>query len=362
MSLIKQGLNFALFSFGKNKPITGPIRVHWDITELCNSRCRHCTRWKIKNAKEDLTYEECTKFIDELRETGTKAISFAGNEPLMRKDIYKIIEYANKKGFSLSLNSNGLLMNEKNCSTLVNSGVTSFIFSLDSCYKEKYDSIRGIPGAFEKILEAVKNLRNIKEKTGKKITIQATIVVNKENIEDLEKTADLCKKIGFDKIVLQPIHNIPVYFESEKKLMPQKEDLKKMAEQLEAIIKKYPSFIGVPKEYLRNFRTFLENPNALYKYRCEAGFITCDIRANGDVVPCPVGFVKMGNLKENSFKEIWFSEQSNKIRTGIKANKHPMCWFACVQPINLMAYNLSHMKLRNIFDKEFLKHAFSKLK
>jgi AdoMet-dependent heme synthase len=362
MSLIKQGVNFFLFSLGKTKPLTGPIRVHWDITELCNSRCRHCTRWKVKDSKDDLSYEECIKFIDELKEVGTLAISFAGNEPLMRKDIYKIIQYADKKGLSLSINSNGLLMNEKNCEMLVNNGMGSFIFSLDSCYKEKHDSMRGVKGAFDRILEAVIILKKIKEKTGKKITIQATIVVNKENINDLKKTVRLCKEKGFDKIVLQPIHNIPKYFESEKELMPVKKDFEKMNEQLEIIIKKYPDFIAVPKEYLRKFETFFENPSALYKYRCEAGFITCDIRANGDVVPCPVGFVKMGNLKKNSFKEIWFSEESNKIRKNIKENKHPMCWFACIQPINLMAHNIKHFKVRSILDKEFIKHAFSKLK
>jgi radical SAM protein with 4Fe4S-binding SPASM domain len=144
--------------------------------------------------------------------------------------------------------------------------------------------------------------------------------------------------------------------------MPNVDDFAKMEEQIEIIIKKYPEFIAVPKEYLRNFKTFFQNPSILFKYRCGAGFITCDVRANGDIVPCPVGFVKMGNLKKNSFKEIWYSEESNKIRENIKANKHPMCWFACVQPINLMAYNIKHLKFRNIFDKEFLKHAFSKLK
>ena len=205
MNLVKHGLNFILFSFGKTKPITGPLRIHWDITGLCNSRCRHCTRWKIKNSKEDLNYNECIKFIDDLKKVGTQAISFAGNEPLMRKDIYKIIEHACKKGFSVSLNSNGILMNEENAKKLIDIGVDNFIFSLDSCYKEKHDSMRGVPGAFDKIFSAIVILKKFQEKIGKKITIQATTVVNKENIGGLVTTVKLCKDKGFDKIVLQPI-------------------------------------------------------------------------------------------------------------------------------------------------------------
>ncbi|OGJ13045.1 hypothetical protein A3K82_03310 [Candidatus Pacearchaeota archaeon RBG_19FT_COMBO_34_9] len=362
MGLIKHALNFILFSFGKITPITGPVRVHWDITELCNSKCRHCTRWKIKNSKDDLSYRECIKFIDELKKIGTLAISFAGNEPLMRKDIYEIIEYACRKGFAISLNTNGILMSEENINRLIDNGVRSFIFSLDSRYKEKNDSIRGVKGAFEKIFAAAKIIKEIKEKTGKEITIQVTTVVNNENINDLEKTVKLCKDKGFDKIVLQPIHNIPKYFESEEELIPKEENFPEMERQINSIIEKYGNFIAVPKEYLKNFRTFFENPLSLLKYRCGASFITCDIRANGDVVPCPVGFAKMGNLRENSFREIWFSEASNKIRKNIKNNKHPLCWFACIQPINITSHNIRYLKIGKIIDKEFLKHAFSKLK
>lgn len=362
MGIIKHVLNFILFSFGKKIPITGPIRVHWDITELCNSRCRHCTRWKIKNSKDDLNYEECINFIDELKKMGTLAISFAGNEPLMRKDIYDIIEYANKKGFSISLNTNGILMNEKNTTRLIDNGMSSFIFSLDSCYKEKHDSIRGIKGAFEKIFSAVKIIKKIREESGKNITIQSTIVINKENIDDLKKIVKLCKERGFDKVILQPIHNITRYFESEEKLIPKKEDFSKMEREIKTIIKEYGDFIAVPKEYLRNFRTFFENPRSLFKYRCGAAFITCDIRPNGDVVPCPVGFIKMGNLRKNSFKEIWFSKSSNKLRENIKNNKHPICWFSCIQPINIIGHNMKYFKIGKMIDKGFLKHAFSKLK
>jgi len=362
MGLIKHAFNLLSFSFGKNNPITGPIRVHWDITELCNSKCRHCTRWKLKNSKDDLTYEECIRVIDELKEIGTLAISFAGNEPLMRKDIFDIIEYANKKGFSLSINTNGILMNEKNISRLINCGINSFIFSLDSCYKEKHNSIRGVPGSFEKIFTAVRIIKEMRGRFNKKITIQATTVVNKENLNDLEKTVELCKSSGFDKIVLQPIHNIPKYFESEKKLIPEEKDFPEMEKQIKKIIEIYKGFIAVPAEYLQNFKTFFENPSSLFKYRCGANFITCDIRANGDVVPCPVGFVTLGNLRKNSFRDIWFSKTSQSVRKNIKDNKHPICWFACIQPINIIAHNIRFLKIGKIVDKEFLKHSLSKLK
>lgn len=362
MRFIKQILNFALFSFGKITPITGPIRVHWDITELCNSKCRHCTRWKIKNSKNDLSYQECIRIINELKEIGTLSISLAGNEPLMRKDIYKIAEYAHKKGFSISMNTNGILMNKENTIKIINSGVSSFIFSVDSCYEKKHDSIRGVPGAFKKIFVAVKMIKKIRKKLRKKITIQATIVVNKENINDLEKIVALCKNKGFDKVILQPIHNIPKYFESEKKLIPKEENFSVMENQIKTILKKYGSFIAVPKEYLKNFKTFFEKPLSLLRYRCCASFITCDIRPNGDVAPCPVGFVKMGNLRNKSFKEIWFSKKSYEIRQNIKNNKHPICWFACIQPINIIGHNTKYFKISKIVDKEFLKHAISKLK
>lgn len=355
-------LNFLLFSFGKTNPVTGPIRVHWDITELCNSKCKHCIRWKLKKSKNDLSSEGAKRVIRELKEEGVKSISFAGNEPLMRKDIYGLVGYANDLGIFTSINTNGLLLNKKNAESLIKNGIGAFIFSLDSCEKKDHDYIRGVPGSFDKIFEVVKTIRELREKLNKKIDVQVTTVVNKKNVKQLFNIVKMCREKGFDKIIIQPIHHIKEHFESDKNLLLTDEGFPELEKQIEKIERDYSDFIAVPKEYLENFKTFFKTPTEIYRYRCAALFITCDIRPNGDIVPCPVGFHKLGNLKEKSFHEIWYSKEAKKLREDIKNSKHPVCWFSCIHPINLIAYNVRHLRFGKLFDINFLKHAFSKVK
>ncbi len=361
-NLTKHMLNFLLFSFGKTKPIIGPIRVHWDITELCNSRCKHCTRWKLKNSKNDLSTKEAMRVMRELKEVGVRSISFSGNEPLMRRNIYDLVKYANSLKIFTSINTNGILLNKKNTETLIRNGIGTFIFSLDSSNKKDHDFIRGVSGSFDKIFECVSLIKKIRKEDGKKVDIQVTTVANRKNVKQLYDIVKLCKEKGFDKIIIQPIHHIKKYFESEESLLLRKEDVAEMQKQIDKIKKDFEDFVAVPNQYLDNFKTFIENPNEMYKYRCTAFFITGDIRSNGDVVPCPVGFRKLGNLKEKSFKEIWYSKEATKLRLDIKNNKHPMCWFSCIQPINLIADNVKRLNIFGLLNIKFLKHAFSKIK
>ncbi|MAG78969.1 hypothetical protein CMI40_01185 [Candidatus Pacearchaeota archaeon] len=360
-SIIKHAINLILFSFGKIKPITGPIRVHWDITELCNSRCRHCTRWKLKSSKTDLSTNKVKKIIKELKYIGVKSISFAGNEPLIRKDISDLIKYTTKYGIFSSINTNGLLLNKEKTEKLIKNGVGTFIFSIDSDNEKDHDFLRGVPGSFNKTFKLVNIIRSIRKKLKKRVDIQVTTVVSKKNVNKLYEIVKLCNEKGVDKMIIQPIHFIKKYFETEKSLILTEKDIPIMQEQLTKIEKDFKDFVVVPKNYLENFKTFFNAPNKLYKYRCTAFFITADIRSNGNVIPCPVGFRKIGNLKEKSFKEIWFSKEANKLREDIKNNKHPLCWFSCIQPINLIAYDIKNFNILNLINFKFIKHALSKI-
>ena len=90
--------------------------------------------------------------------------------------------------------------------------------------------------------------------------------------------------------------------------------------------------------------------------------MTCDIRPDGSIVPCPVGFKKLDNLREKSFTEIWYSEEANKLRRDIKNNKHPMCWFSCIQPINIIAQDIRKFNVFDLINLNFIKHILSKIK
>lgn len=86
-----------------------PLLINWFITSKCQSKCLYCDYWK-SNDKETVTSENIINTIDIVHRMGARFIHFSGGEPLLRKDFVPILAHANKKGFYLSLNSNGLLV------------------------------------------------------------------------------------------------------------------------------------------------------------------------------------------------------------------------------------------------------------
>ena len=361
MSLLKHAVNFVAFSFGKEQPITGPLRVHWDLTDICNSKCKHCDRWKHKKNPEELTTEEGLRLLEDLKNIGVRAISFAGAEPLLRKDIFDLISHAVKLGFSTSMNTNALLLNKDRIEKLANIGLGTIILSIDGNTEEIHDFIRGVKGSLKKNLEVVKTIKEVREKLKKEITVQGTIVANSMNVRNLYDTVKMCKENGFDKIVIQPVHFVEWHFNSEDFMHMKKEDIPRLEEQMSKIWRDFRNFLSVQKGYFDEFKTFFENPESLRKYRMSSAFVIADIRSNGDVVPDPVGWLKLGNLHEKSFKEIWFSDEAKEVRRKIKNAEYPINWFSCVQPISLFADDIKHLRVFKIINPKFLKHAISKV-
>ena len=89
--------------FGVQRPfITGaPFLVVWDITYACNLKCKHCYANAGKNPGNELTTEEAKQGIDQLDRASVPIIAFSGGEPLVRKDILELTNYAHEKGMYL---------------------------------------------------------------------------------------------------------------------------------------------------------------------------------------------------------------------------------------------------------------------
>ena len=64
--------------------LDGPLTVGWDITHMCNLRCKHCYAAAGKIGNNEFTLDEVKKIVDELDKLGTMLIALAGGEPLMR--------------------------------------------------------------------------------------------------------------------------------------------------------------------------------------------------------------------------------------------------------------------------------------
>ena len=90
-----------------------PLEGNIDLTYRCNNNCRHCWLSLPANApekKDELTFDETRRIVDEARAMGCRRWSISGGEPLLRPDFPEIFDYLTRKAVSYSINTNGTLI------------------------------------------------------------------------------------------------------------------------------------------------------------------------------------------------------------------------------------------------------------
>lgn len=138
---------------GKRVPLTVMVAV----TSRCQCDCAHCSASGFKNAGAELSTGEIKKILDDARATGSPKIGFTGGEPLLRDDIAELTAHAHRLGLSVSIDTNGLLLDENMARRLKAAGVSNINVSLDSADARRHDRLRVRPGCFEAALNAVKH-------------------------------------------------------------------------------------------------------------------------------------------------------------------------------------------------------------
>ncbi len=344
---------------GAVKPSCGPMKVQWELTYHCNLKCKHCHIWKIplKEIRQNtLSLDEQKKIVDDLAENGVRHISFSGGEMFLQKTVYELIAYAKSKGFKVGGNSNAFLINRALAQKIVDSGLDMLYISLDGADPETHDDIRGVKGAFDRVFRGVKYLREIKPDM--KIFFNTTI--NNKNVDQLTKIALLAKLRKIDGLTIEMTNTFDKYSPNPE-LVLSDEKLPILREQIKELFQKFHQLLPHPPGYFDEFETYLKNKSELYKYRCVAGYTSAQIHPNGDLFPCPVAFKKLGNLKDASFKELWFSKEADSLRTDIKEGRHPICWITCISPLNQYLSYLTPFKLHKLLQPKILMHIIKKI-
>lgn len=165
----------------------GPIVV-WNCTKACNLECRHCYAEATHNPTPDeLSTEEAKLFMDSLISYNVPVLLFSGGEPLMRKDIFELMEYGAHIGLRMVLSTNGTLINLEKAKKIKELGISYVGISLDGL-KDVNDDFRGMQGAYEKAMEGFRNCEAVGQKTGLRLTLSKT------TSKELPKIFDLIEK------------------------------------------------------------------------------------------------------------------------------------------------------------------------
>ncbi len=310
-------------SFRFNKGYTRLNYLHLDVTSKCNLKCKMC-EWRYKVSRREMPWNIYKKAIDEGRKIGLRKIIIAATgESMTHRDFPKMIDYASKNHLDIELVTNLTLLNERSLKSILN--VKRLAVSIDGATKETYEKIR-VGANFERTL---RNLKLILEKKGD-MHININYVVQKDNFREIDRMADLLGSLGgIDKITFKFSHNEldEIYDKiklSDEDLNEFKEKIKVAAEKLkEYNIKSNLSIDGECQEdYLGSYKPWI------HQIPCYNLWFGAFINPEGLVFPC-CDFYKdkdaLGDLKTQSLKEIWNSQEYNVLRRRFKGRKPKIC-------------------------------------
>ena len=170
-----------LLQFSRDKK---PVVV-WNATRQCNLHCVHCYSKSHARAKEDeLSTTEGKALIDDLAKFGCPVLLLSGGEPLMRGDLMEVARYATSKGLRVVLSTNGTLIDKETAEELHQIGLSYVGISLDGL-RDYHDRFRGVAGAFDSAMAAVRHCREIGLKVGLRLTIHKGNAAQIPSIFDL---------------------------------------------------------------------------------------------------------------------------------------------------------------------------------
>lgn len=170
--------------FSKN-----PLLVYWEMTQACGLACKHCRAEAMPTANPlELNTDESKRFLRQLVNFGDPLphLILTGGDPLSRKDIFALIDYATGLGLEVSVTPSATpeLTNDA-ITKLQAHGIQSLGLSLDGSCAEKHDAIRAVPGTFDRTIEAARHCGRLG------LPIQVNTLVAEETVADLPAIYEL---------------------------------------------------------------------------------------------------------------------------------------------------------------------------
>ena len=165
--------------------------VAWELTRNCNLNCLHCrASATCVPYKDELTTDECKAIIDGILAFASPTVILTGGEPLLREDIFDIIEYGKVKGLRLVIAVNGTLLTKDKAVRLKDGGIKRVSLSLDGKDAVSHDTFRGVEGSFDAVMKAAAILKDVD------LPFQINTTVTGRNVGDLDAIYDLVRSIG----------------------------------------------------------------------------------------------------------------------------------------------------------------------
>jgi AdoMet-dependent heme synthase len=267
----------------------------------------HC--YLDHNDAGEMTYEEIETLLSQMADAGVFFLTISGGEPMLRKDLFAIIRRARELTFSVKLKTNGIMIKEKEAALIRELGVDTVQISVYSHRPEVHDAVTKVPGSLKRTIAAIRFL----VVQGLKVTIAN--VVMKQTRWDYPGVQSLAAELGANFIV-DP--TITPHINGDRSLLSLNISRDELREVLNdtTLLAEEDEFIAPATE---------ADEDTLEGIPCSAGHSACYVSPYGDVYPCVQFPLPSGNIRRQSFQDVWrFSPQLQEVRS-IRARDLPVC-------------------------------------
>ena len=310
-----------------------PVLSEIAVTYRCNLGCEFC--YVGEHGTGELNTSDMKKVLFKVyHEAKVPSVSFTGGEPLLRKDICKLISYAAKIGLWTNLITNGTLLDAMRVQDLKNAGLSSVQVSLEGPSAEIHDTITGRRGSFVRTVKGIRLLKNAG------IPVHTNTTISKHNIECAEELVKFVKNLSLDRLSMNLLIPCGAAL-NRKEIWVSYTDighrilaLKRFAEEQRV---KFLWYSPLPMCRFNTIAYGLGNKS------CAAITGLLSVDPLGNIIPCSSWREPQGSLLRQSFHEIWHSTALNlfkdteyapdKCRRCVQFDKCkgacPLYWQAC---------------------------------
>jgi radical SAM protein with 4Fe4S-binding SPASM domain len=282
-----------------------PTLVSFAVTRECNLKCKHCYSQSVDSPHpRELNTAEAKQLISQVVEAGARLIILDGGEPLMRPDIFDLVRHSRSAGLTTVMGTNGTLITTEVAAKLVEAGIQALAISLDGADAEAHDAFRGVEGGWEQTLQGIENVRQAG------IPFQIAPTLRRGRWEQWGAIADEAKEWGATAVEVFDYVSVGRGEENP--------EFEMIVEERQAFVREYIArqraedemvyrCVALPQFWVEVEKTVPEEEVLMKFVRscCAAGTRYCCVLYEGTVYPCMVLQEKAGDVREQSFVDIW---------------------------------------------------------
>lgn len=277
--------------------------LFWEATLRCNARCDFCGSRCGPGQTEELEAIHLRRAFRQVAEAWDPSqimLNVTGGEPLLRRDLFEVMAYADSLGFPWGMVTNGSLLSDSVIRRMRDTHMRTISISLDGP-QAYHEAIRHLPGGFQAILQGLSKLREADFLD----CVQITTVVTRKNLPYLEELFALLQTQPLDSWRIAPVDPIG-RGQGQTDLLLGPEEMRQLFAFLEA--HRFCSQFAITTSCSH----YLGERDTLYRshaFSCDAGRRIASILANGDIFVCPnvprLPWLIQGNIQKDHLAQVW---------------------------------------------------------